>query len=251
MELIKPEMLQRLATCFFANDSLLFGAATEAMEDGNQVHQLLRDYERASGQKINYEKSSLFFGAFVGNEIRTRLKDVLGVPIVQCHEKYLGLPTLMGREKKRVFKEERVWKKLQGWKEKLLSKAGKEILIKAVAQAIPTYTMSCFKISVSLAHELEMMIARFWWGNGGDKKGIHWVAWDKLCKSKFEGGLGFKSLQAFNTTMLAKQGWRLIQCPDSLFTKVFKVKYFPNYSFQEAKEGLKPSFAWNSILHGR
>ena len=110
--------------------------------------------------------------------------------------------------KKRVFRQikDRVWKKLQGWKEKLMSKAGKEVLIKAVVQSIPTYTMGCFKLPSALIHEIEMLTARFWWGQDDKKKKIHWVAWDLLCKSKFEGGLGFKSLEAFNLAMLAKQG---------------------------------------------
>ena len=61
---------------------------------------------------------------------------------------YLGLPTLIGRRKYETFAflKERVWRKLQGWKGKLLSKAGKEVLIKAVAQSIPTYTMGGFSI---------------------------------------------------------------------------------------------------------
>ena len=55
-------------------------------------------------------------------------------------------------------------KKLAGWKEKLLSKAGKEMLIKAVAQAILTYTMSVFKLFDSLCEDLTSMIRNFWWG---------------------------------------------------------------------------------------
>ena len=62
----------------------------------------------------------------------------------------------MGRNKKNTFNSinEKLSKKLAGWKEKLLSKARKEVLIKAVAQAIPTYTMSVFKLSDSLCEDL-------------------------------------------------------------------------------------------------
>ena len=80
--------------------------------------------------------------------------------MIKQHQKYLGLPLLVGRNKKASFSaiKDKLSKKLAGWKGKLFSKVGKEVLIKAVAQAIPTYTMSCFKISDSLCDELTSMI---------------------------------------------------------------------------------------------
>lgn len=62
----------------------------------------------------------------------------------------------MGRNKRASFNDikDKLSKKLAGWRVKLLLKAGKEVLIKAVAQAIPTYTMSCFKIPDSFCDEL-------------------------------------------------------------------------------------------------
>lgn len=91
----------------------------------------------------------------------------LGVPEIIQYEKYLELPSLVGRNKKKTsfnYIEESVWKKIQGWKEKLLSQVGREIIIKAVVQAIPTYTMSCFKLPLGLCTEIESLIMRFWWG---------------------------------------------------------------------------------------
>ena len=82
------------------------------------------------------------------------------------HTKYLGLPSIIGRSKKLVFAEikEKVGKKLAGWKGKLLSMGGKEVLIKVVAQAIPTYTVSCFQLLKSLCEDLEKLMRSFWWG---------------------------------------------------------------------------------------
>ena len=96
--------------------------------------------------------------------MQNQIQQLLGVPAIQQYEKYLGLPALVGRAKKQsfVYIRERVWRKLQGWKEKLLSQAGRqagrEVLIKAVIQAIPTYTMSCFKLPKDLIKELETLI---------------------------------------------------------------------------------------------
>ena len=79
-------------------------------------------------------------------------------------ETYLGLPTLIGRAKYNTFSflKDRIWKKLQGWKGMLLFRAGKEILITAVAQSLPTYTMSVFQIPLKLCDELDALCAKFW-----------------------------------------------------------------------------------------
>ena len=66
-------------------------------------------------------------------------------------------------------------KKLAGWKEKMLSMGGKEILIKAVAQTIPIYTMSCFQLPNGLCDDLESMMRNFWWGQKDQETKIAWV----------------------------------------------------------------------------
>ena len=118
--------------------------------------------------------------------------------------------------------KERVGKKLAGWKEKMLSMGRKEVLIKAVAQAVPVYTMSCFLLPKGLCEEIEGMIRSFLWGHRKQESKIAWVSWEKLCRSKLRGGMGFHNLQAFNLAMLAKQGWRLLSNQNSLCARVYK-----------------------------
>ena len=77
------------------------------------------------------------------------------------------------KKKSLDYIKERVWRKLQGWGEKLLSQVSREVLIKAVVQAIPTYTMSCFMLLLCFFHKIEGLIYKFWWGQGGDLWKIH------------------------------------------------------------------------------
>ena len=91
----------------------------------------------------------------------------------------MGLPSLIGRSKKQVFNEikERVGKKLSRWKEKLCSIGGREVLIKAVVQAVLTYTMGCFLLPKGLCEDLEGMMRNFWWGKRHHESKIAWVSW--------------------------------------------------------------------------
>ena len=70
----------------------------------------------------------------------------------------------------------------------MLSHAGKEVLIKVVAQSIPTYTMGVFLLPIKLCNELDALCARFWWGQTSDEQKIHWKSWNFLTKPKKEGG---------------------------------------------------------------
>ena len=195
-------------------------------------------------------KTSLFFSSNTSNATQEEIKRRFGAQVIKQHEKYLRLPLLVGRKKRNTFNEikEKLCKKLTGWKEKMLSKAGKEVLIKAVAQAIPSYTMSCFKLPDALCDELTSMIRNFWWGQKEDEKKIAWLSWEKMCEPKSNGGMGFRQLKQFNLALLAKQGWRLQTKQDSLAYRVLKAKYFPKCEFVEASLGNNPSFSWRSIM---
>lgn len=156
----------------------------------------------------------------------------------------------MGRSKYASFAylKECVWRKVQRWKEKLLTQTGREVLIKAVAQAISTYTMSCFKLPKKLCNDLEGIACNFWWGHVGEVRKVHWVKWSNLCSPKHMGGMGFGELQKFNDALLAKQVWRFIHYQSSLFYKVFKSKFFPNFTIMESGFSTRASFAWKNIL---
>ena len=138
-------LLKGLAACqrgpkishiFFANDSLIFCRATK--EECSNLQRLLETYEQASDQQLNREKTSLFFNCNTPQDIQDHIKDFFGEKVIHQHETYLGLPSLVGKSTCNTFRKlkERLDNKLSGWKDKMLSHAGKEIFNKAVAQAI-------------------------------------------------------------------------------------------------------------------
>ena len=114
----------RLTHLFFADDSLVFYKATIA--ECQNVQNLLNVYEKASGQQLNQNKTGLFFSKSTPPNILNQIKEFLGVQEVKNHEKYLSLPSLVGKHKKAslMFIKEKILAKLQGWKEQLLSQAG-------------------------------------------------------------------------------------------------------------------------------
>ncbi|XP_021717912.1 uncharacterized protein LOC110685694 [Chenopodium quinoa] len=134
---------------------------------------------------------------------------------------------------------------------KLLSTPGKEVLIKVVAQAIPTYMMSIFKLPDGLIEVIHAMLARFWWGSTDTANKLHWQRWELLCWPKAEGGMGFRDVKVFYQALLAKQTWRLHHNPGTFIHSVLKAKYFKNCDVLAASRGYNPSYVWRSMWGAR
>ncbi|KAL8089279.1 hypothetical protein AgCh_038904 [Apium graveolens] len=232
----------------FADDCYFFFRANAVEAD--VLKRILNRYEGMSGQKINYTKSVLTCSPNTSPENRTQLCQILEVNVCQSPGKYLGMPMVVGRNKCTTFSflSERVEKKLQGWQNQTISKAGKVILLKTAAQVIPNFWMNMFLIPSEITDRIEKSMNKFWWRNGGTNGCIRWMSWERLCTVKEDGGLGFKSLKSFNVAMLAKQAWRLINNTNPLVTDLMRARYYPESDFLNAKLGSNPSFVWRSIL---
>ncbi|KAL0406466.1 UNVERIFIED_CONTAM: putative mitochondrial protein [Sesamum latifolium] len=150
----------RVSHLLFADDTLVFCEATKEQ---------INEWKHARGGK-------------------TILGRLVGSRLVPCHDKYLGLPAVGGRSRQVLFKNirERFWDRIGRWNAKLLSQAGKGVLIKAVLQSLSTYAMSCFMLPVTLLRSLESTMADFWWHNRGEKW-VYWIAWRKMCRPLREG----------------------------------------------------------------
>jgi hypothetical protein len=153
----------------FADDSLLFFKLD--VGQASQVSNLLSIFEKGTGQKLSPAKCSMLVRQDVDETLVSQVRLALGVERAEFDAKYLGLPMLEGHMRRGIFQsiEERFMKRMVDWKDRLLSHVAKEDLIKSVAQVLPTYAMSVFKLPFSLCDSLEKHSRAFWWRSLGGK----------------------------------------------------------------------------------
>jgi hypothetical protein len=223
-----------------------------SVQSGERLNEILRIYGDCSGQSVNREKSAIFFSPNTPDPDRQSVKQVLGIQVEAFSERYLGLPTAVGRITSGSFDHiaERIRCKIQGL-ERFLSCAGREVFLKTVIQAIPTYGMSCFKLTKKVCKTLMSIIAKYWWSSSLDRNSLHWVSWNILTAPKVKGGMGFRELELFNLALLGKHGWRFLNNPDTLCSRVLKGRYYPQTDFLHATVPNKSSATWRAIVAGR
>lgn len=125
----------------------------------------LETYEKASGQVLNKEKTSIFFSTNTPQDVKDTIIKIVEVKANGCFEKYLGQPTCLGRNKAKHFQYllDRTWNRLSNWKAKFLSGVGKEILLKDFLQAISTYTIAIFLLPKTITFSRNEIFKKFWW----------------------------------------------------------------------------------------
>lgn len=145
----------------FVDDSLIFCQADE--RNLVTLKRVLKLYEEASGESINFSKSAMIFSPNVHDDRGVFLSSILGVRKLNDLGHYMGLPLYFSRNKSSdlQFIVDKVWKVVQGWKNSFFSIAGKEVLIKSVGQALPAYAMSLFQLPQKLCDEISRSFARF------------------------------------------------------------------------------------------
>ncbi|XP_012441961.1 uncharacterized protein LOC105766967 [Gossypium raimondii] len=145
----------------FADDCILFGEATE--RSVRNLKAILQEYEACSGQYVYFYKSMIFFSSNLVEGDKRSISAKMGIRCSTNMEKYLGLPNIVGRKKKESFQnlKDSIKNRIKNWNTRFLSQGGREVFVKSVLQAIPTYAMTCFLLPNSLCGEFDNLFVGF------------------------------------------------------------------------------------------
>ena len=216
----------------FADDLLIFGKAT--LLEAASIKSCLDKYCFWSGQSINASKSSIRFNKNNNPFTSFSILNILPFNPNPFCSSYLGLPILMGSSKQVAFQSiiDTIHHKIEGWRAKTLSQAGRLVLIKAVVATVPSYAMSTFLLPKSLCRKLDNMFKNFWRGFPLMKvRNPYLKSWDSFCSLKVFGDLDFKKMEDVNLVFISKLGWKLHSNSNSMWVSKLKGKYLLSGSF--------------------
>lgn len=236
----------------YADNLLIFGQAS--LVEAKNIDRCLRLFSLWSGQAPNAQKSSILITANTDHSSARLIRDLFGFPTMSSSSRHLGLPLILPRLIAEAFKDlqHRIECKVSGWKGKLLSQAGRNMLIKSVASSIPIYSMSSFLITQSICKNIDSLLRKFWWGYKLDgKQHLSLQSWNQICTPKSEGGMGIKKVQGMNLAFLSKLGWQMLSPHPRPWVKCLSAKYLQYSKFLQVECHAASSWIWKGILKSR
>lgn len=184
------------------------------------IKQALVEFGNCSGLKPNFTMCTVFFGSLNEQE----QKDILSIlPFNKGHfpMRYLGVPLISKRLGLKDCKAliDKIKNKVNHWRNKSLTYAGRLLLISSVLESIQAYWCSVFLLPKEVIKSINIVLKNFLWSHNDMTKGKAKVAWKSVCKPKCKGGLGPKDLYIWNQAILVKQLWNIASKKDSLWVK--------------------------------
>ncbi|GJV98289.1 RNA-directed DNA polymerase, eukaryota, reverse transcriptase zinc-binding domain protein [Tanacetum coccineum] len=183
----------------------------EVIKDG------LMEFSKTSGLVPNMSKSTIFFGS-VKEIDKKRIFEIMPFAVGKLPMKYLGVPLItknIGTVECNQLVE-RVKQKVNDWKNKGLSYAGRLQMIASVLASMHIYWASIFLIPKTTVKDIEKVLKGFLWSQGDLKRGAAKIAWKIVCTPKNKGRLGIKRLGPWNEALLCKHLWNVSSKKESL-----------------------------------
>ncbi|GJV30268.1 hypothetical protein Tco_1386716 [Tanacetum coccineum] len=238
--------LELINLCF-ADDLFLF--AHGDVNSATIIKEALDEFKDASGLNPSMPKSKAYFCNVLNH---TKLAILLVLPFEEDRlpVKYLGVPLVSSRLIFRDCKEliDKVQNRVNDWKNKSLSFAGRLQLIQSVLGSLNVFWASVFALPSRVLLDIEQIMRGFLWCQGGLSRGKAKVAWEVVCLPKKEGGLGIRRLDHFNKALMVSHIWKLLSLKESLWVKWIHVYKLKNRSFWEIPYRGKMSWSWRKLL---
>ena len=205
-----------------------------------------------SGLAINYSKSAFVSWKWDDYSWVNEMANAVGCIHARPPFTYLGFPLGSNFSKSDAWKPviSKIKNRLASWKVRLLSKAGRLVLIKSVLNSLPVYFMSLFKMPKTVAAKIVKLQRRFFWGGtSGESKCCHPVKWSDIELPKEMGGLGVGKILHKNLILLFKWWWRFSESDSTLWKRIIKSvhdingDYASMDNFRKVKTGI-----WSSLM---
>ncbi|KAL9677072.1 hypothetical protein QQ045_005299 [Rhodiola kirilowii] len=195
----------KMSHIMFADDLILFSSGRQSAVGA--IKKVVMQFLSCSGLGINLQKSHLFTGGMGTSKVKW-VEEIIGTRVSPLPVRYLGLP-LTSRSLSRKDCDtliEQITARLQCWSNRLLSRAGKRVLVSSVLQAMIFFWARVCVLPKTVIRAVNAACASFLWNGSCGKRGGHLVKWEDVCKSKEEGGLGLKDLDRMNMALVNTGG---------------------------------------------
>ncbi|KAL0911907.1 hypothetical protein M5K25_017843 [Dendrobium thyrsiflorum] len=213
------------------------------------VKKKIEDYYSWTGQKINFLKSSILMGKNIGKKKKRHISKILNIKVVEEMD-YLGVKLALRRLSKADFQIflDKAFKKLNVWGNHFISMAGRITLCKSVLLSIPLFVSSHSLVPLGILKEFDKACRMYIWNKFDGSHGLHFVAWETLCKPKVYGGWGLFLAVSRVGPLRARLAWNLLENPDSLLNRNLVAKYG---KYWWKNNGVKSSSAtWKIVMDG-
>ncbi|KAG0491775.1 hypothetical protein HPP92_005173 [Vanilla planifolia] len=193
----------------FADDFTIFTSARK--ESVSNLAGLLNSFMEASALTLNPSKSKVIHGKLTPKALVRSTKSILGFRRAHLPLAHLGCSLDRGRSKSIHFQPllEKMARRIASWKNRLLSKGGKKILINSVLTSMSAYVSAVLLPPRTIIKAVERLLSRFFWGGNDNSSRHHWAAWGKIAKPTSSGGMGIRDLGSQVMAHSAKLWWRL------------------------------------------
>ncbi|XP_062075693.1 uncharacterized protein LOC133779800 [Humulus lupulus] len=209
----------------FADDIVLFRNASE--KEAKTLMKCMDIICSWSGEKVSKPKYVVHFSKGAPNAKRMALAEFFQMSRAKGDRSHLGLPLLISRsrEKDLNFILNKVNGHVQGWKEKILSKAKRSTLVQVVWSSLVSYVTASGPMPCALHESVDKALRSFWWGDTANKRKVHTLSWGKLCAPKLSGSLGFRTSKANTKAFMVKRAWEILVGKKGIWHDLVGAKY--------------------------